>query len=500
MKVSCANFDRTGEIMIIPVFKDFDKAPNNTTVGLGRGPSIAVKAAAASDVISGKVGESLSVWTKGCTVIFIGVGKKGKLTHKVARDTGAKCLASLSKDLGNDIVIRFTSGWSTENMTAFAEGMMLRDYQFDKYQKKDEENNHDGWTLECQAHDRHLEALIESIEKARLVTTGVHLSRDLANEPANRLYPEEFGHRALEWAQGKDNVEVEVWDYARLQKEGMQAVIAVGKGSIRKPCMVFFRLNPNVQSGEQVPCIVGKGITFDTGGISIKPSQGMWDMKYDMHGSATVFGLFQALWATGYEGRVNGITCMAENMPSAEAYRPGDVIDTYSGKTIEIFSTDAEGRNVLSDGLWKAAELNPSYIVDLATLTGACVVALGQEASGLWSNDDNLRERIHQAGNSVDELAWPMPLLPAFEKEMTSSKFADVRNGGKGRYGGANTAAAFLKQFIQEREDENGDKSEIPWAHLDIAGTAWNVDTNACVAHGGTGVHVRTLHHLITQR
>jgi len=225
----------------------------------------------------------------------------------------------------------------------------------------------------------------------------------------------------------------------------------------------------------------------------------MWDMKYDMHGSATVFGLFQALWATGYQGRVNGITCMAENMPSAEAYRPGDVIDTYSGKTIEIFSTDAEGRNVLSDGLWKAAELNPSYIVDLATLTGACVVALGQEASGLWSNDDNLRDRIHQAGNSVDELAWPMPLLPAFEKEMTSSKFADVRNGGKGRYGGANTAAAFLKQFIQDREDEDGDKSEIPWAHLDIAGTAWNVDTNACVAHGGTGVHVRTLHHLITQ-
>ena len=238
MKVSCANFDRTGDIMIIPVFKDFDKAPNNTTVGLGRGPSIAVKAAAASDAISGKVGESLSVWTKGCTVIFIGVGRKGKLTHKVARDTGAKCLASLSKDLGNDIVIRFTSGWSTENMTAFAEGMMLRDYQFDKYQKKDEENNHDGWTLECQSHDRHLEALSESIEKASLVNTGVHLSRDLANEPANRLYPEEFGRRALEWAEGKDNVEVEVWDYARLQKEGMHGVIAVGKGSIRKPYRV----------------------------------------------------------------------------------------------------------------------------------------------------------------------------------------------------------------------------------------------------------------------
>ena len=161
MKASCANFDRTGDIMIIPVFKDLDKAPNNTTVGLGRGPSIAVKAAAASDAISGKAGESLNVWTKGCTVIFIGVGKKENLTHKVARDTGAKCLAGLSKDLGNDIVIRFTSGWSTENMTAFAEGMMLRDYEFDKYQKKDEEKNHDDWTLECQENERQLEALIE---------------------------------------------------------------------------------------------------------------------------------------------------------------------------------------------------------------------------------------------------------------------------------------------------------------------------------------------------
>ena len=219
MQSSCANFDRTGDIRIIPVFKGLDKAPNNTTVGLGRGASIAVKAAAAGDAISGKAGESLSVWTKGCTVIFVGVGDKEKITHKVARDTGAKCLANLSKDLGSDIVVRFTSGWSSENITAFTEGMILRDYEFDKYQKKEDENNHSGWCLECQAHDRHLQGLADSIEKANLVATGVHLARDLANEPANRLYPDEYGRRALEWAEGKENVEVEVWDYERLQKE-----------------------------------------------------------------------------------------------------------------------------------------------------------------------------------------------------------------------------------------------------------------------------------------
>ena len=154
---------------------------------------------------------------------------------------------------------------------------------------------------------------------------------------------------------------------------------------------------------------------------------------------------------------------------------------------------------MLSDGLWKAAELNPSYIVDLATLTGACVVALGHEASGLWSNDDKLRERIHEAGNAVDELAWPMPLLPAFEKEMTSSKFADVRNGGKGRWGGANTAAAFLKQFIQEREDENGEKSEIPWAHLDIAGMAFSKKAANLNPGGATGFGVRLLNNLVKE-
>ena len=326
---------------------------------------------------------------------------------------------------------------------------------------------------------------------------GLHLARDLGNEPANKLYPEEYGIRALAWAKGKDNVEVDVWDYERLHSEKMEGVIAVGKGSIHKPCMVFFRLNPRAQSDEKVPCIVGKGITFDTGGISLKAGAKMDEMKFDMHGSATVFGLFQGLHATGYEGRVNGITCMAENMPSAEAYRPGDVIDTYSGKTIEVLNTDAEGRNVLADGLWKAGELNPSYIIDLATLTGACVVALGHEASGLWSNDDGLRERIQQAGESEDEIAWPMPLMPAFEKEMTGSKIADVRNLGTARWGGANTAAAFLKQFVQECEGEDGEMSQIPWAHLDIAGPAWRDREFPYTPKGASGVGVRLLAELV---
>ena len=492
MDAKVSEFGKIGDILVLPLFQGTDKAPNNALNGLSRTQRSLVNDALSSDSFSGKSGKHLHVWTADCQVVLVGMGECP--SEKECRDGGAKTLAALSKDQGTNITVRFTTGWTTSMMSLFAEGMILRDYDFDKYLQNDEDDVQGDWGLDCQASARHQDALSSAVSKSIAISKGVHIARDLGNEPANVMYPEEYAKRATDWAKGKPNVEVEIWDYARLQKEGMHGVIAVGKGSERKPCMVFFRLNPTAEKNKQVPCIVGKGITFDTGGISIKPSAGMWDMKFDMHGSATVFGLFVALYESGYTGRVNGITCMAENMPSAGAYRPGDVINTYSGKTIEVLNTDAEGRNVLSDGLWKAGELNPSYIVDLATLTGACAVALGHEASGLWSNDDSLSARIHAAGNAEDEIAWPMPLLPAFEKEMTGSKIADVQNLGKGRWGGACTAAGFLKQFVQERDGE-----QIPWAHLDIAGTAWGASTNAMVAHGATGIHVRTLHRLITE-
>ena len=492
MNAKVTEFDDVGDILVLPLFEGVEKAPNNALAGLGRTQRSLVNEALASDGFTGKAGKRLSVWTAGCQIVLVGMGEDP--SDKACRDGGAKTLAALSKDHGTAISLRFTKGWSSHRMGLFAEGMMLRDYSFDQYMQKEEQDEQPDWTLNVQASSRHQTALSAAVAKSAGLASGVHLARDVCNDPPNHMYPMAYAERALEWAKGKANVEVEVWDYERLQKEGMGGCIAVGKGSARKPCMVFFRLNPAAQKDERVPCIVGKGITFDTGGISLKPGASMDEMKYDMGGSATVFGLFEALYATGYEGRVNGITCMAENMPSSNAYRPGDVITTYSGKTIEVLNTDAEGRNVLSDGLWKAAELDPEYIIDLATLTGACVVALGHEASGLWSNDDDLRAAIHAAGNAEDEIAWPMPLLPAFEKEMTGSKIADVRNLGKGRWGGACTAAGFLKQFVQERDGE-----QIPWAHLDIAGTAWGASTNAMVAHGATGIHVRTLHRLITQ-
>ena len=229
-----------------------------------------------------------------------------------------------------------------------------------------------------------------------------------------------------------------VINYEAALELGMGGLVAVGKGSERKPCMVIFDINPS--AGNQPPVIVGKGITFDTGGISIKPSAKMDEMKYDMHGSATVFGLMHAVAASGWGQRVVGIACMAENMPDGTATRPGDVITTFSGKTVEVLNTDAEGRLVLADGLWKSGEFDPAYIVDLATLTGAVIYALSHEASGLWSNDDALADRLTQHGLRVGEPVWRMPLYPVYEKDMKDTKYADLKNISGHRGAGSSTA------------------------------------------------------------
>ena len=482
--------------LILPCFEGCEKPPNKSMNDTDRLTKILVKKILGSDDFKGKSKEIMNVFGGENKVILVGLGKKEKITSKSVRDTGAKLLSKLTKKHGKNLTIRFSSEWKLEMMGVFIEGMILRDYKFDKYKsKKDDDDDDDSpFSLNVQCTPRNVENLKNICTEKYNVATGVHLARDLGNTPPNDLYPMAYAERAKEWGKGKKGVSVTIIDWEGILENKMGGLENVGKGSSRKPCMVIFEMNKPKSKGNP-PVIVGKGITFDTGGISLKPGASMDEMKYDMHGSATVFGLMQALHACGHSGHVVGISCMAENMPSANAYRPGDVISTYSGKTIEVLNTDAEGRNVLADGLWKSGEFNPKFIIDLATLTGACVVALGHEASGLWSNNDELREKIRSTAAEIDELAWPMPLLPAFEKEMTGSKIADVKNLGS-RWGGSNTAAAFLKQFVPKMSDEK-DAEQYPWAHLDIAGTAWGASSNAMVAHGATGIHVRTLYDLI---
>ena len=506
MQVNNREFAEVGSQLILPLFEGNNKPPNNSLSGLGRSQRNHVKEALSSGEFDGKKGKRMTIWTPGCNIILVGMGSKESLGHKRARNTGARLIAAMSKKKGLGVTVRFTSGWSARRMIDFAEGMMLRDYEFLEHQELPKEHISEEWSIDFQASARYQDSLVEGLFIARSVVGGVHIARDLGNEPANVLYPMEYARRAQKWAKGKDGVKVEVYDWEKLQDLGMGGHINVGKGSDRKPCMVLFTLNPDADKGEQKPCIVGKGITFDTGGISIKPSGGMWDMKYDMCGAATVFGLMESLYSTGHRGRVNGIACLAENMPGSGAYRPGDVFKTYSGKTVEVFSTDAEGRNVLSDGLWKAGEFDPEYIVDLATLTGAVVTALGNQISGMWSNNEAIAKRMKKAASRCGESVWRMPLNSQFRRYMTDSAFADIRNGSiGGRAGSSNSAASFLEFFVPHRGfDEEAEK--IPWVHLDIAGTAWGPGSkarsegvNPLFQYGSSGVHVRTLHRLITE-
>tara|TARA_B100001564_G_C20650233_1_gene676479 strand:+ start:121 stop:1614 length:1494 start_codon:yes stop_codon:yes gene_type:complete len=495
MKASVSPGHNIDGTLILPLTEGSESVPVTLESGLHTALKAQINRILSSGDFKGKVKSTMSIiGSEGGKAMMVGLGKEEDADIHAYRKAGASVVANRKKAHGTDFTVRF-SGASVEAMGAFVEGMMLRDYSYDHYKLKDDDEEEKELTVRINCDEAQEKELNLLIQNRAGVVSGVHLSRDLGNCPPNDMYPEAFADQAWEWAKQYDNVDVTIINYDQAMKAGMGGLVAVGMGSARKPCMVIFEMNSDKKG--RGPMLVGKGITFDTGGISLKPGANMDEMKYDMGGSATVFGTMEALAATGYDGKVTAITCMAENMPSSNAQRPGDVIKTLSGKTIEVLNTDAEGRLVLSDGLWKAGEYDPEYIIDFATLTGACVVALGHEATGLWSNDDDFRTRIHEAGNAVDELAWPMPLLPAFEKEMTDSKIADTRNLGAGRWGGANTAAAFLKQFVPNRGYEK-DGEQITWAHMDIAGTYWGAKTNSMVGNGATGIHVRTIYHLIT--
>ena len=302
---------------------------------------------------------------------------------------------------------------------------------------------------------------------------GVIFARDLVNEPANILYPEEFAKRATSLR--KLGVAVEIFDVADMKKLGMGALLGVGQGSRRDSRMAVMRWNGG-KRGDKPVAFIGKGVCFDTGGISIKPAASMEDMKGDMAGAACVVGLMQSLAARKAKVNAIGAIGIVENMPDGNAQRPGDIVTSMSGQTIEIINTDAEGRLVLCDVLHYINDrFSPKFMIDLATLTGAIIVALGQEYAGMFSNDDKLSDRLTKAGLATGERVWRMPLGPEYDK-MIDSKFADMKNTG-GRYGGSITAAQFLHRFV----------GKTPWAHLDIAGTAMGspqTDTNRSWSSG----------------
>ncbi len=376
-------------------------------------------------------------------------------------------------------------GVKPERAADLALGVRLRAYAFDRYKTKRKEGEESAKEVKVAIAVAGVAAAQKAFASRQAVASGVVMARDLVNEPANVLFPEEFARRAGQLK--KVGVAVEVLDVAAMKKLGMNALLGVGQGSEHESRCVIMRWNGG-QRGDAPLAFIGKGVCFDTGGISIKPAANMEDMKGDMAGAACVTGLIHVLAARKAKVNAVGAIGLVENMPDGKAQRPGDIVTSMSGQTIEIINTDAEGRLVLADVLhYVNKRFKPKFMVDLATLTGAIIIALGHEYAGLFANDDKLAERLLKAGQATGERLWRMPLGPEYDKQI-DSKFADIKNVG-GRPGGSITAAQFLARFVDK----------TPWAHLDIAGTGMGSPQSDINKSWGSGFGVRLLDRLVAE-
>ncbi len=433
------------------------------------------------------VGESLTARQ----ILLVGLGKSETVDLQRLREVAATVVrrAKNAKTVG-------TTLWKLEDsdidardaVRAAAEGAGLGAYRFDRYKtsKKDAEGGAgsakiERFTLvECD-----VDGADSSLATASAVVDAVCWARDMVNEPASAKAPLVLAEEIAEKARQAGLV-AEIWDKNRLEAERLGGVLGVGRGSINEPCLVKLEYIPDDGEAQKPLCLVGKGVVFDSGGLSLKPADGMETMKTDMSGGAAVAAAMAALPRIGAKVRVAGFIPLVENLPSGSATKPGDVLRFRNEKTAEVLNTDAEGRLIMADALALASELQPRAIVDLATLTGACMVALGNKIFGVMANDDGLAEAVLQAASRAGERAWRLPLPEDYKKQI-ESEVADIKNIGS-RYGGALTAGLFLQEFVGEG---------IPWAHLDIAGPARSESEEFEIPKGGTGVGVRTLLALI---
>jgi leucyl aminopeptidase len=445
--------------------------------------------AAEAERFKGKNGATLDIVApSGLTVsrlVVVGVGKPRDLKSNDFIKLGGVAMGKVpSAAVEATILAELAgSGPKPEEAADIALGVRLRAYSFDRYKTKRKEGEEQPKEVAVTIGVASVGA-VQKADTARVaVADGVNFARDLVNEPPNVLYPEEFARRTNELK--KLGVSVEVLDVPAMKKLGMNALLGVGQGSVRDSRTVIMRWNGGKKGADPV-AFIGKGVCFDTGGISIKPAAGMEDMKGDMAGAACVVGLMQALAARKAKVNAVGAIGIVENMPDGNAQRPGDIVTTMSGQTIEIINTDAEGRLVLADVLhYVNKRFKPRFMIDLATLTGAIIVALGHEHAGLFSNDDKLAERLLKVGLATGEKLWRMPLGPEYDKKV-ESKFADMKNVG-GRDGGSITAAQILQRFVDK----------TPWAHLDIAGTGMGSPQSDINRSWGSGFGVRLLDRLV---
>jgi leucyl aminopeptidase len=455
-------------------------------VALETGDDSVKKAAAeviASGELSGKSCETTLLHhpagLKAKRLLILGGGKAAKFTQfDLRRLAGTAVRALKSRGLRSFAFVAPQSNLSSEiSAKAVVEGAFVGNFDPDTYKSDRKEQIIDQLTVVASGDQGKLQA---AVEEARIIGESQNFTRSLVNEPSNRLTPTVLADRAKKMAQ-EVGLNCEVYGADKIKELKMGAFWSVAQGSDEPPALIVLKYEPAGAPAKPVLGLVGKGITFDTGGISIKPADGMEKMKYDMAGGAAMIGAMRAIALLKPKVKVTMIVCATENMPSGKAQKPGDVQIAMSGKSIEIINTDAEGRLVLADGLYYARQLGCTHLVDAATLTGAVVVALGYVNAGIFANNDELYDRFHKAEDKAGEKFWRMPLDEEY-KEVIKSSIADIVNSG-GRWGGAITAAMFLKEFAEE----------TPWLHLDIAGTAWTEEAKPCIAKGPSGIAVRSL-------
>lgn len=493
---------KTADTIILTVYDKNRLSPSASQIDK-KAKGFIAQALKADKNFAGKAGQAmvlpLPAGTGYARAVLAGLGEAGKADAPALETAGGKLFPVL-KNLGVTHLTwlaDFDKGMPVKGGQAAAHlamGLALRSYSFTKYKAKGKDDK----TAALKSIDMVLDdsaGATKAYKELSAAAQGVFLARTLTNEPPNVLYPESYAAII-----GKElrplGIAIEVLDDKKMQKLGFGAHLAVGMGSARPPRVVIMRWNgatgsSKSKSAKSKPPIafVGKGVTFDTGGISIKPAAGMEDMIMDMGGSATVVGLMKTLALRKAKVDAVGIVGLAENMPSDRAYRPGDIITSLAGKTIEIINTDAEGRLVLADALtYVQRTCKPRLIIDLATLTGAIMVALGLDYAGIFANDDALWDRLDKSAKATGEKAWRMPLDDSFRKEMESA-IADLKNlGSVARFGGACSAAGFLSHFVE---------AKTPWAHIDIAGTAWSKADKPLHGKGATGYGVRMLDRLV---
>ena len=445
----------------------------------------------------GRNGQTLLLYPRGAVaprrLLLVGLGKAEKLNSEIVRRAAATAVQKARELQVGDITIGAAGsmpGDDTVVAQALAEGLVLGAYRYWHYRTglSDEQTFAvKSATIVASANEDQMRS---GVATGQIIANGVAYARDLVNSPGGALTPAEMAQHAVNLGQRHD-IRVKVWDKAQLEEEGFGGILAVGSGSANEPRFIVMQYGAPPQTGaEGTPtiCLVGKGLTFDSGGLSLKPADAMETMKSDMGGAAAVFGVMQVVAELKLPLHVVALVSAAENMPSATAYRPGDVIKTLSGKTIEVLNTDAEGRIILADALFYAQRYNPAAIIELSTLTGAVIIALGAHAIGMMGTDQALMDKLTKAGEASGERVWPLPLWDEYH-EMIKSEIADIKNIG-GRAAGSITAGAFLAAFV----------GDYPFVHFDIAGTAWvDKPSKAYESHGGTGVGVRLLAEFLAQ-